>query len=170
MRTETFHQAVILATDPAFGPASVPADGNPQNGRAISVKQEARGRDLVFMLSHGDPGDTLDSELTIGVEGSEDEGTPSTWETVKDKDGNDLEFDVVAITGTAGGTAAATLMGTVRTKQRPYFHYRLVITGTAAKTAVDVAATALVWMTDKRPTGQVDGLLEKMLPDGTLAP
>lgn len=160
----TFHETVVQAL--AFEPQSVAGDGVAVNGALVLAPAEARK--LVFEVAHGDPGDTNDSELSIAVEGTEDaEAAAPTYEDVQDKDGNDLVFDTIAVIGTATGAAAGVVLGTIPTERLKYNGYRLVITNTNLKDAVLVSAQALQVDTLDRPTVQLDGLLAKVLPDGT---
>lgn len=156
-----FHEGVELRK--AFLPQSVAGNGTPVNG--VAVDNDIKARDVAFLLSHGDPGAGNTSELNVAVEGSED---GSTWEAVPDKDGNDLVFDTINIIGTADDSAAAVLMGTVPAERLPYRYYRLVVTNTNLQDAVTVGAQALLVDVLDKYTAQVDGLLDKVLPDGTV--
>lgn len=157
----TFHEKVVQAL--ALEPQSIAGDGVAVSGATVLVPDKARG--LVFQVAYGDPGDTKSSELSIAVEGSKDGGT--TWEDVQDKDSSDLVFDTIAVTGSATGAGAGTVLGTVPVERLDYNAYRIEVTNTNTKDAVIVGAVALRVDTLDRPTGQADGLLAKVLPDGT---
>ena len=161
----TFHEAVLQAL--ALEPQSIAGDGVAVDG-ALVLAPAGQGRALVFAVAYGDPGDTNDSELSIAVEGTEDaEAASPTYEAVQDKDGNDLVFDTIAIVGTASGAAAGVVLGTVPIERLPYNGYRISVTNTNTKDAVIASAQALLVDVLDKPTGQLDGLLEKVLPDGT---
>lgn len=157
----TFHEKVVQAL--AFEPQSVAGDGVAVSG--ATVLAPADGRKLVFQIAYGDPGNGNTSELSIAVEGSEDGGT--TWEDVQDKDAADLVFDTITVTGSATGAGAGVVLGTIPTERLKYNAYRIEVTNTNLETACIVGAVALRVDTLDKPTGQLDGLLAKVLPDGT---
>ena len=157
----TFHEKVVQAL--ALEPQSIAGNGVAVDG--ATVEPGAGARALVFEVVHGDPGNTFTSQLSIAVEGSEDGG--STWEDVEDKDGNDLVFDAIDITGTATGAAAGVVLGTLPIERLKYNADRISVTNTNGQDAVIVGATALAVDTLDKPTAQADGLLAKVLPDGT---
>jgi len=158
----TFHEKVVQAL--ALMPQSIAGNGVAVDG--VAVVPGANGRALVIEVAHGDPGAAATSELSIAVEGSEDGGT--TWEAVEDVDGNDLVFDTITVTGTADESGAGVVLGTLPIERLKYNAYRLSITNTNGQDAVIVGATALVVDVMDKPTAQLDGLLAKMLPVGTV--
>jgi hypothetical protein len=157
----TFHEKVVQAL--AFMPQSVAGNGTAVDGVDIDVTPAARA--LVLAIQHGDPGNGNTSELSIAIEGSEDGGT--TFAAIEDKDGDALVFDTITVTGSADESGAGVVLGTLPIERLPYNAYRVSITNTNAETACIVGASALLVDTLDRPTGQADGLLAKMLPDGT---
>lgn len=156
--------------------APIVVDDAPVIEGATILNAHKVGRQLSFILAAGAMAAT--DALAIEVEGSLDGGT--TWENVKDKDGNDLVFTLSKVSD-GGQLEDGVLIGTIpldRANKRdltndsvrdtPFYDaYRITAVNAVAQ---DVLLSAVAVISDlfERASVEVDDLLLKVLPAPTL--
>lgn len=159
MHTHTHHENVFAGV--AFVPAAV--DDSPAvNGPAISEPWRL-GRNLAFHMLAGAMAAT--DAMTITVQGLlRSDGT--TWEAVKDKDGNNLIF-TVAKASDGAALENGHLLGTVDLERFDANTYKSIRLSAVNAVAQNVTLAAAYEISDlySHPSGQVDDLLSKQIAD-----